>query len=178
MSAHPTPSDPTDGRYRHFDAGSYWETWLRNHPGLCGVGNMRLGKRCIQWLNKVRRAIFLCFDPYPGTDRGTSQVLDIGSGTGFYLRMWIEAGVRSVVGSDRTEIVVSRLRSEFPRTRILQLDIGDALQSLSPGQFDLVSAFDVLFHIVQDGRYEQAVRNVHTLLRPGGICVLGSPRAR
>src|ERR1700730_16470508 len=98
MSAHPTPSDPTDGRHLHFDASSYWETRLRNHPGLCGVGNTRLGKRYIQWLYKVRRAIFLRLVPYLGTDRGTSQVLDIGSGTGFYLRMWTEAGVRSVVG--------------------------------------------------------------------------------
>src|SRR5437867_6759249 len=49
------------------------------------------------------------------------------------------------------------------------MDISDALLPSAREEYDFVSAFDVLFHIVEEERYEQAIRNVHALLRPGGL---------
>jgi SAM-dependent methyltransferase len=115
-------------------------------------------------------------------DLRTAQVFDVGSGTGFYLELWKELGVSSVAGSDLTEIAVSRLENAFPGSRIVRMDIGDAFQRPALERYDVVSAFDVLFHIVEEERYKQAIRNVHSLLRPGGLFVFsdflvhGSPR--
>jgi SAM-dependent methyltransferase len=38
-------------------------------------------------------------------------------------------------------------------------------------KFDIISAFDVLFHIVDDTRYENAIRNVVSLLKPDGLFI-------
>ena len=164
-----TALSPTPRSSRPFDAKSYWETRLRQHPGLCGVGNTRMGKHYIKWLYRVRRAAFLRLLRSLGTDLSRARVFDVGSGTGFYLGLWKELGVSSITACDLAEIAVSRLRSAFPSTRILEMDISDALRASLDGQYDVVSAFDVLFHIVEEGRYERAIRNVHALLRPGGL---------
>jgi hypothetical protein len=49
------------------------------------------------------------------------------------------------------------------------MDISDALLPSVRQEYDFVSAFDVLFHIMEEERYQQAIRNVHSLLRPGGL---------
>lgn len=152
-----------------FDARNYWETRLREHPGLCGVGNTRLGRSYIQWLYKVRRAVFLRLLSSLRIDLRTAQVFDVGTGTGFYLELWKQMGVSLVTGCDLTEIAVDRLRSALPWARILRLDIGAPLPRSELGRYDIVSAFDVLFHILEQERYERAIRNVHDLLRPGGL---------
>ena len=183
IARHPTATSPTDPSKGRFDAKSYWETRLRQHPGLCGVGNTRMGQSYIQWLYRVRRAVFLRLLGSLTTDFSRARVFDIGSGTGFYLDLWKELGAPSIAGCDLTEIAVSRLRSEFPSTTIFKMDISDALLPSPREKYDFVTAFDVLFHIVEEERYEQAIRNVHALLRPGGLflfsdfLVQGNPRS-
>lgn len=50
--------------------------------------------------------------------------------------------------------------------------IGDYdVSRLLPHGYDIASAFDVLYHIVDDKRYLKAIKNVHSLLRPNGIFV-------
>jgi SAM-dependent methyltransferase len=164
LSLHPTSLSPA-----FFDAKNYWETRLREHPGLCGVGNTCLGRSYIQWLYKVRRAVFLHLLSSLKTHLRTAHVFDVGSGTGFYLELWKQLGVSGVTGCDITEIAVARLGRALPWARILRLDIGDSLPTSELGRYDIVSAFDVLFHIVEEERYERAIRNVCALLRPGGM---------
>jgi SAM-dependent methyltransferase len=77
-------------------------------------------------------------------------------------------GVRHLVASDIAPVAVRRLQSAFPDCRVVRLDIGDPALPPSLSDFGLVSAFDVLFHIVDDERYRMALRNIGRLLRPGG----------
>jgi SAM-dependent methyltransferase len=98
-------------------------------------------------------------------------VLDIGSGTGFWIGQWQRLGVRSVAGSDFTTESVARLRERWGGAAIHHFDI-TSTEVTVPGQFDGVSAFDVLFHIVDDDAYARAWRNVAALLRPGGLFAL------
>jgi SAM-dependent methyltransferase len=167
----PNNSHPgaTSASHPRFDPKSYWETRLEEYPGLCGVGNTCLGRSYIQWLYKVRRAVFLRLLASLKTDFRAARVFDVGAGTGFYLELWKQAGVPSIAGCDLTEIAVTRLESTLPWARILRLDITETLPSSELGCYDFVSAFDVLFHIVEEKRYEQAIRNLCALLRPGGL---------
>lgn len=169
IARHPAAGSPAGRSGARFDAKSYWETRLRQHPGLCGVGNTRMGKRYIEWLYRVRRAVFLRLLGSLGADFRQARVFDVGSGTGFYLELWQELGASSIAGCDLTETAVAGLRSAFPSSRIFEMDIGEALSPSARGPYDVVSAFDVLFHIVEEERYERAIRNVHSLLRPGGL---------
>lgn len=152
-----------------FDAGEYWENRLKAHPGLCGVGNTSLGSSYVGWLYKMRRSIFMRLVHSLDFDYRASSVLDIGSGTGFYLKLWNELGAGTVSGCDLTDTAVSRLQRDFPGVRIDRLDIGDRLPDMFAGGFGIVSAFDVLFHIVDDSRYSRALQNIHSLLEPAGI---------
>jgi predicted TPR repeat methyltransferase len=100
-----------------------------------------------------------------------ASVLDIGSGTGFFIERWKELGVRRIVGVDITHAAVENLRRKHPDAEFQQVDIGDPLPALPRSSFDAVSAFDVLYHIVDDARYETALANISSLLKPGGLFV-------
>jgi len=151
-----------------FDPVAYWEDRLQKNPGITGVGYTSLGERYNKWLYRVRGKVFKRVVRQLSIDWPAARVLDIGSGTGFYIQRWKDIGVGSVTGSDLTEVAVSRLQAKFQNTDFVRVDIGGSLEDLGTGRFDIVSAFDVFFHIVDDRRYQRAIENVHSLLRTGG----------
>ncbi len=63
-------------------------------------------------------------------------------------------------------------RSAFRAATIRMMDIGAAAVPLPERAFDAVSIVDVLFHIVDDERYAQALANLSGLLKPGGTMIL------
>lgn len=161
-----------------FNNRQYWEARLREHYTLAGVGYLRLGRRYNEWMYRVRGEVFdRVVAGLNGVNSQQStvnswrgaEVLDVGSGTGFYVDRWLRLGAR-VTGLDLTDVAVQALTRSFPQARFVRADIGKRLDgvALAPGSFDAVSAFDVLFHIVEDAEYAQAFRNIATLLRPGG----------
>jgi SAM-dependent methyltransferase len=160
-----------------FDTRDYWERRLERNYGLEGVGFLRLGKGYNTWLYRLRRSVFLRRMRETGMDFTGAEVLDVGSGTGFYVERWRELGTRKVVGLDLTTVATEQLRRRFPADEFHQLDIGSAdlgedANPLAGRQFDAVSCFDVLFHIVDDQRFETAIENIATLVRPDGLFVL------
>jgi SAM-dependent methyltransferase len=156
-----------DGELRDF-----WEARLDADWTSSGVGYQALGRPFNTWMYRVRREVFLREIARLDLDLPAAQVLDVGSGTGFYVGRWQEAGARSITGCDLTEAAVSRLRARFPGVRFVRTDISAADSVLSSGSFDAVSAMDVLFHITDDSRYRRALETIATVLRPGGTFVL------
>ena len=157
-----------------FNSREYWEKRLSEKWGLHGVGHISFGQPYNEWLYRVRKHVFLRHVRGLPVDLRNAAVLDIGSGTGFWLNVWRYVGVRTVVGSDLTHVAVENLRQENPGMEIREMDITDpnAVGEMK-GRFDLISAFDVLFHITDEGRFAAAIANVASLLRPGG-CFLFS----
>ena len=156
-----------------FTTQDYWEQRLRGHFSLEGVGYLRLGQRYNEWMYRVRGEVFDRVVDDLGAGTAGQSVLDVGPGTGFYVDRWLRRGA-AVTGVDLAPVVVSTLATRFPAARFLQADIGLPLaQPLSSetGRFDVVSAFDVLFHIVDDALYARALANIATLLKPGGLFV-------
>jgi SAM-dependent methyltransferase len=154
-----------------FDARGYWEDRLTRHPGLAGVGYLRLGARYNAWLYRIRSEVFRRLTAEWHLSGRPIRVVDIGSGTGHYLHEWLLAGARAVVGTDLTDVAVHRLRAEFPGLTIHQLDIGGVGSVAGLGRYDVVSAFDVLFHITDDEAYKRALQNAYALCRPGGYFI-------
>jgi len=151
-----------------FDPTSYWQNRLAQNPGLQGVGYIGLGRRYNEWLYRMRRQIFLREVRLLPLNWRESEVLDVGSGTGFYVQLWREIGAVSITGSDLTDVAVSRLQLEFREDKFIWLDIGASVSHSLHQRFDAISAFDVLFHIVDDCRYAAAISNIHTMLKDGG----------
>jgi SAM-dependent methyltransferase len=125
----------------------YWESRLHDNFFLKGVGCCRFGSQYNKWLYRVREHVLTRELAAHEADLTAAHVLDVGSGTGFYVDFWKRAGVRSVSGCDLTETAVSRLQRQFPGRRFFQCDIGGDLPVDVAGQFDVVSTFDLLFHI-------------------------------
>ena len=152
-----------------FRPDAYWEERLRAHGDERGVGDIGLSRAYNSYLYRIRRHVFRRLLRHLPLTASNTRVLDIGSGTGVYVNEWRRWGAKEVTGADITQIVVDRLAGRFPANRFLKLDIGSTeLHGLPPGSFEVVSAFDVLFHIVDDARYEQAVHNIASLVAPGG----------
>lgn len=148
----------------------YWETRLGEHFSPAGVGYLRLGRRYNEWLYKARIPVFKRETSRLPVDWPDARVLDIGSGTGFYVERWKERGVRDITGLDLTQVAVDQLSARYPESRFVRADIGGPLEEvpLEPGSFDVISAFDIFFHIVDDEQFARAFRNVAALLKPGG----------
>lgn len=159
-----------------FDNRQYWESRLREHYSLAGVGYLRLGRRFNEWMYRIRGEVFdrvvggLARERPSGvTGWPGAEVLDVGAGTGFYVDRWLRLGAR-VTGLDLTNVAVEELSKCFPSAQFVRADIGRSLEQipLTPASFDAVSAFDVLFHLVDDAQYARAFENIAALLKPGG----------
>lgn len=162
-----------------FNPKSYWEKRLGENYSLLGVGSIDLGSSYNQWLYKVRKKNFRRIHQRFFKDRHPGKVLDVGSGTGFYVDLWQRSGAKAVTASDLTRVAVRNLQDRFPRAKVLRLDIGGALpRALRPGSFDEISAFDVFFHIVDPRRFRRAFQNVGRLLKPGGLFFYSDNLAR
>ena len=157
-----------------FDNRAYWESRLREHYSLAGVGYLRLGRRFNEWMYRIRGDVF--DRVVAGLENGAlgsgwngASVLDVGAGTGFYVDRWRRLGAR-VTGLDLTDVAVDELTRCFPGERFVRADIGGPLDQvpLEPASFDAVSAFDVLFHLVDDAAYARAFRNIAAVLKPNG----------
>ena len=154
-----------------FDARGYWEQRLASQYTLGGVGYLGLGEGFNAWAYRVRRHVFLREVRALLPDPGAARVLDIGSGTGFYLDRWHELGVGRVTGSDLTDSAVRNLRARHPGDTIVRFDAGDEDLPFGGARFDAVSMMDVLYHVVDDARFRRAFVNVAALLEPGGVFV-------
>ena len=154
-----TQKDPID----------YWEDRLARHGGLRGVGHISHSTEFNQRLYELKRRVFSRALAATSLDLAHARVLDVGSGSGFVVEEWIRLGANTVVASDFTSVATGNLRTKLPDLEVVQLDIGASGDLASLGRFDAVSAFEVLFHITDDGRYRQALRNIASLLRPGGF---------
>ncbi len=149
----------------------YWEQRLTRAPGLDGVGYAGLGRRYNWWLYRLRRHVFLREARRLGLDLATADVLDVGAGNGFYVELWHRLGAPTVTGSDFAPVAIVRLRERFPRDQFVLGDIADVDGDARTAMYDVISAVDVLFHIVDDDRYAVALRNIARMLRPGGHLV-------
>lgn len=152
-----------------FDARTYWEQRLSDNYSLTGVGFRRLGPSFNHWAYQVRRARFDSAVERLNLEVAETRAVDVGSGTGFYVDRWLQLGAR-VMGLDLTETAVDNLRRAYPDADFLRADIADpaVVKQIGAGTADVVSAMDVLFHIVDDTAFVSALTNIRDLLRPGG----------
>ncbi|CAD6873746.1 class I SAM-dependent methyltransferase [Methylomonas fluvii] len=101
---------------------------------------------------------------------GRTKLLEIGCGTGGFIRHIVENENLEITGS---EVYISGLlyaKNKLPDVDFIQFDIvnGNLGQ-----QFDLIIAFDVLEHIGDD---VVAMANINRLLRPGGRAIITVPQ--
>lgn len=154
----------------NFNPDEFWESRLTKVKGLEGVGYAKMGKSFNYWAYKIREYSFLSIIKEVSLKVEGKAVLDIGSGTGFYINLWNELKANPVVGMDITKVAVQNLQRTFPSNNFHVIDIGSDLLQIEEfkERFDIISTMDVLFHIVDDARFEKAIENISLMLKPGG----------
>jgi SAM-dependent methyltransferase len=103
------------------------------------------------------------------------RVLEIACGSGFGAGMLADAGATSVVGADVSEEVVEAARRECDRPGVEFVQADGTALPFPDGEFDWVTSFETIEHIP---RYEDFVRELRRVVRPGGGLVLSTPNAQ
>lgn len=153
-----------------FDPQAYWDRRFSSGVDLNTVGYLNLGLGFNASAYRVRRRVFRRAIKSLRLRVGEAPVLDIGSGSGFYVQAWKDLGAKRVTGIDVSTSAVRHLRYRYPDVEFIHGDVSTS-EFLPGRQFEVVTALDVLFHIVDDDAYETALRNVYSVLRPGGYFV-------
>ena len=125
------------------------------------------------WYVGMRRISTALLERYPPLVEGQNarplEILDAGCGSGGMTRYLSRFG--RVTGIDLAPEALTLARTRR-LTRLARSSIG-ALPFLD-GSFDVVTSFDVLYHLnVQDD--SAALEDIHRVLRPGGIALIRLP---
>lgn len=158
-----------------YDPGQYWNQRLEKEFSLAGVGHSSVGLRFNRWAYRVRRHNLLRALYAHDVNLKNARALELGFGTGFYLDIWRAEGVKHVLGYDIAEIAVNSAREAFADTgwTLRQGDIGAKVEMGDfEGTCDLATAFDVLFHLVEDASWNGALDNMARALKPGGHAII------
>lgn len=157
-----------------FDARGYWEERLLANPGITGVGYLGRAPQFLEVQYRSRKQqLDKALRQYHLIDLSGCSVLDVGSGTGIWLDFWRQHGVARVVGLDFAQQSVDRLKEQFPDLMIVQADLSVSPLPLPEGsRYDIISAFDVLLHIVDPGGFRRAIANLAEHCAPSGWLIL------
>jgi len=111
-------------------------------------------------------------------DRETEKmrILDVGSGAGHWIGFYSSIMTKATV--DATEITdqaVRLLLQKFPLAgEIVKSSISDEkFCRQRENKYDIVNAIGVMSHVVSDEHWEQAIKNISTVLKPGGLAIIG-----
>ena len=97
----------------------------------------------------------------------TGSILDIGSGTGYFLSAMKQAGW------DCTGIEINQAAREYSKNKFgLTIFAPDAIKDLPGKSFDCITLWHVLEHLENPENY---MEEIYRLLKPGGTCLIALP---
>ncbi len=153
------------------DWRDYWENRLRDKPNLIGTGHRAFSEKYNEAMYAVATSNLQRVMAKAGLTVQGARMLDVGPGLGYFIQKFNEWGAHHITGLDITEYSVQNLRRRFPQHTFVRADASDPTPEIH-GQFDVVSAISVLFHIVDDVRFAAAVNNLCAWVKPGGHLIL------
>lgn len=157
-----------DGNY---SPDIYWQWRLSKYFNLMGAGCVSLGPYYNAQLYEARlraleRGLYSI-----GRSLCGSTVLEAGCGTGFYTEYCFQQGVKTYTGIDIAQISVYTLQRRYPCFKFIQADISVDIPS-DLGDFDIVLAADIMFHIILDDAFNRAIQNLLSHLKSGGLLIV------
>jgi len=153
----------------NYDPEQYWEQRYAQ-LNLHNSGHRDLPEAYNLWLYRRKQAVFRRGMGRVGLPLRGAKVLELGSGTGAYLDFWRREGVGGLTGLDLSASAVEFVSAGYPEFRFLHRDVTAPRLTADCGTgFDLVTALDVLYHVVDDSLFAAALENIHAVLRPGGV---------
>ncbi|HEY1793216.1 MAG TPA: class I SAM-dependent methyltransferase [Opitutaceae bacterium] len=105
--------------------------------------------------------------------RGMDSVLEVGCGDAFGTRV-VRQEVGRVTAVDFDPVFVADVNRRMDPAWPFECRVHDLLDGPVPGPFDGAYAIDVIEH-VRAADADRFVRNIGASLRPGGVCLIGTP---
>jgi len=100
-----------------------------------------------------------------------AKVLELAPGVGYFTGLFDRRSPGGLTGIDITKESVELLRARYPKYTFEQGDITDPALVPAGGPFALASAFSVVFHILDDDKFFEAIANIGKALKPGGYAI-------
>ena len=159
-----------------YDPRDHWSR-LHARGDLSSVGQSGLPADLNTWLYRALERRVRWFVRRHHALKGVTSVFDVGSGTGYWVRVWHDLGVPRVDGCDLVPAAVERLEVEFGARgdRFVASDIGATEPGLPIQPYGLVSVMNVLLHLTDDEAFRRALGNLAALVAPGGRLILVEP---
>lgn len=155
-----------------YDAKEYWSKRLDGNISLTGVGFAHFGESYNEYMYKMKRIVLERTILKYKFNIESTRILELGCGSGFYVDIWHNLDAADLVGIDITNESVKHLSAKYSKYSFYEADItSSTLINDLPflrGKFDLITAFDVLFHVVDDDKLEQAIKNIRLLCSEDG----------
>lgn len=154
-----------------FDASVYWQQRVGAGADIAVVGHRAMGQ---VYNSEIYTRRIEALDAMLGRliekPLERLRVLDIGCGNGIYTGFWQAKGISDYTGLDISGSTIAHLAEIYPSYRFVHADIGAPLPaSISDGEpFDVITVFDVLYHIVDRQAYRSAISNIGRLLSYDG----------
>jgi len=161
-------------------AKQYWDERFKKDLSIASVGNASYGMEYNRWMYKrkddCQEIIFY------GVKLCDKNVLDVGCGIGHWLGWFKGKHVRTIAGVDISSVAIDGIRKMFPvwqDVKLFNLDIVDSYPEVNDlNGFDIVNAWDILPHIVDDDDAIRALQNMHSCLAYGGWLVISDQFGR
>jgi len=142
----------------------YWEK--RAEMSLKSVGQ----KSYSEELNRMETEIlFDTLSKEVGVFLNGKRILDIGCGIGRVLSFYSNFS-NDIFGVDFSQNMLDICRNNVPSAKLVNGDASNL--PFKSNSFDLVSAFVVLQHIIDDGKRECVIKEMIRVTKPNGIIVI------
>lgn len=150
----------------------FWDERLERETNLVGTGHRAFNLEYNRELYRMQRDTLDQLLSDNEIEMAGRRVLDIGSGTGFYVDYYRQNNAAHVTGLDITPTSVAHLQKTFPEEEFHCVDIGAVDTLPFAGPFDWVSVVSVIYHIVDPRAFEQAMTNICGAIAPGGYLLI------
>ena len=163
------PASASPGERPPIDTAAYWRSRLSSNPGLRGTGTSYMPDAWQDWLYHAKERAYFPLLARNKVELAGASVLDFGCGTGYFEDVWQRAGANTIAGVDIVPETIERLGRAHPERQYVCADLAREIDVLAAlGSFDLVTAIDVLYHVVTDEDLERVLDAILARMRPGG----------
>lgn len=167
-------------RYRNNPA-RFWDEYLKNNFSHLELISPQWNHSMMKYhYNLMENAIIESLDFNMLKNK---SVLDIGCGTGWWFEFFrFCLGAKTYVGIDVSKTSINKLRKQYHKVQHAKFelfDIGTRVLSsvhrkkLFSQRMDIVNAVGILFHIIDDEKWKNAITNISNLLKKGGVLFIG-----
>ena len=152
----------------------YFEDFVRVYPDEIFIN--RLGRRRPATANDIKNYLnHGKFYNFTAQFADGAIAADIGCGSGYGVALLKQAGARRVSGSDASNSAIRFAREHYSDVGEFSVQGITDMHLFSDGQFDLAVCSEVLEHIKEYGKEDQALTEIRRITRPGGVVILGTP---